>query len=610
MSDLRKTAGCLGISRAAPAAGVFAAALVSMVCGLAARGEVVRQSDLVGWWQMGEEATWNGSAWVVPDLSGHGNTGTSVRMTQGDLVEGYPFAGVSGPSYAMRFTGSATRKYVGTEYDSSLALSSSFTLSAWVKQDTIVPGDAMLVNRCDGPPHGLRHNYCLQLAGGRVSSSFWNQEYGGWPKVTGPTVLDVGRWYHTAAVFDDAADTLSVYVNGVRDAQMTVAGYPSISSPFGVAIGGEASENKRWLDGTTDDVRIYNVALRAEEIAAIYNNGLGDYIGEVAVYQWRGGLPGAATDWGMAGNWSPNVVPNAPSLAVMFGSPGATGQVDLGNMDRTVGSMTFEAAVPATVLGTAGHTLILDNRAEPALIEAGGIHEIAVPVGLASDLTVAGDGRLTVSGEIAGEHGLVKTGPGTLVLSGVNTYTGPTVVESGVLQVDGLLAPQSEVSVQPGGALGGNGVVTGAVTVHDGAHVAPGASVGVLSVYSLDLEAGSVLDFEFGPLSHDQIDVLAADGLVWEAVGINLFEEGTTTPFAEPGTYPLLFYRGELGGELADLSILNPQPGLEYVFDLTSQPGWVSLSIVPEPGSLVLLGMAGLILLLWWRPWAFSTDAP
>jgi len=586
-------------------AAALGVALASIVSGPTTHAEVVRQADLVGWWRMGEDAVWDGSVWTVPDASGHGNTGTSVRMTQYDRVEGYPFAGVSGPSYAMQFDGRVNRKYVGTEYDPSLALSSSFTLSGWVKQHSIVSGDAMVVNRCNGPPYGLRHNYCLQLANGRVSSSFWNEPYGGWRKVTGPTYLEVGRWYHTAAVFDDAADTLSVYVNGELDERISLVGHPSTVSPFGVAIGGEASENTRWLDGLIDDVRIYNVALSPEEIAAIYNNGLGDYLGAVSVYEWRGGTPGAETDWGTTDNWWPNLVPSYSGAAVTFGSAGATAQVDLGGMDRTVGNITFEPAVPTTIFSAARKTLFLDNKTEPVAIEVAGQHEIAAPLCLLGELTVASDGRLLVSGPIDGQHGLVKSGTGTLVLSGENSYTGPTVVESGVLRVEGLLAPQSEVSVQAGGVLGGTGLVAGPVVVGDGAHVAPGESVGVLSVYSLNLEAGSVLDFEFGPVRHDQIDVIAEDGLVWQTVGINLFEEDGTAPFAEPGTYPLIFYRGELLGELDDLSILNPQPGLEYYFDTSSHPGWVSLRIVPEPGTLVLLGMAGLGLL-----WAGRLRAP
>ena len=52
---------------------------------------------------------------------------------------------------------------------------------------------------------------------------------------------------------------------------------------------------------------------------------------------------------------------------------------------------------------------------------------------------------------------LVKIGNGTLILSGANTYAGPTIVESGKLIVNGSII--SAVTVN-GGALGGSGLIS------------------------------------------------------------------------------------------------------------------------------------------------------
>jgi autotransporter-associated beta strand protein len=78
--------------------------------------------------------------------------------------------------------------------------------------------------------------------------------------------------------------------------------------------------------------------------------------------------------------------------------------------------------------------------------------------------------------------GLVKTGNGILALNNTESYSGPTLISNGVLQVNGSLAAASAVTVATNGALGGIGTVNGAVTVQTGGAVAPGASIGTLAL--------------------------------------------------------------------------------------------------------------------------------
>jgi autotransporter-associated beta strand protein len=99
---------------------------------------------------------------------------------------------------------------------------------------------------------------------------------------------------------------------------------------------------------------------------------------------------------------------------------------------------------------------------------------------LAGAITGSGDGTVGANGgsglisgpisEINGPQALVKEGAGTTVLSGVNTYTGATIVEQGTLLVNapGSLAAASAVSVGSGTRLAGNGTILGSVSVESG----------------------------------------------------------------------------------------------------------------------------------------------
>ncbi len=96
-------------------------------------------------------------------------------------------------------------------------------------------------------------------------------------------------------------------------------------------------------------------------------------------------------------------------------------------------------------------------------------------------LTIAlPNGTQTFSGTIVDDVGsdngvlsLAKTGGGTQVLSGENTYSGPTDVDAGTLEVDGSIASSRVTDVASGGTLTGTGWV-GATTINAGGTFAPG----------------------------------------------------------------------------------------------------------------------------------------
>ena len=125
-----------------------------------------------------------------------------------------------------------------------------------------------------------------------------------------------------------------------------------------------------------------------------------------------------------------------------------------------------------------------------------------VAVDLASDrLTVAG----LISGGVANTLSLTKAGVGEMLLTGNNTYTGTTVVQSGILTVNGSqrFSPITVTS----GVLEGIGTV-GAVTVQSQGAISPGGNtIGTLTVLGNLSTGGGQIRITANATSSDRINV-------------------------------------------------------------------------------------------------------
>lgn len=180
----------------------------------------------------------------------------------------------------------------------------------------------------------------------------------------------------------------------------------------------------------------------------------------------------------------------------------------------------------------------------------------------------------TISGPVEGTgFGLTKAGAGTLLLSGSNSYTGPTAVNAGGLLVDGQLGATA-LTVNSGGLLGGLGSLGGTLTFANGSLLAFDPSSAGLQLLAAD-NVSFLNAATFGVAS---LRTRTGEAIDWTGIA-----DGTYTLLANTTT------------DFGALGIANF--GAANAYDIGAgrtayfQNGSLQLVIVPEPGAFVLTGL-------------------
>jgi autotransporter-associated beta strand protein len=156
-------------------------------------------------------------------------------------------------------------------------------------------------------------------------------------------------------------------------------------------------------------------------------------------------------NWTTAGNWLENSVPaggrgadirffpgqSLPSGTIAINN-GLAGTLDLNQLQFS------GTGTSATVVNLTGNPLRLvrNGTTSPAItlsgVTAGFRYNIAHPITLDDDVVFNANnsGTFVFTGAITGNGGLTRTGTySTLILAGTNTYSGPTTIGSGTLQI-------------------------------------------------------------------------------------------------------------------------------------------------------------------------------
>jgi hypothetical protein len=145
----------------------------------------------------------------------------------------------------------------------------SFSVSTWVRT-TNTPPDAGLqtiVSTEIGLDAGWEINVDKVVDAATLHAAYWDRVLDAYT-IAECTCIPDGLWTHFAFVVDDAAQTLSIYVNG-RLQQSTPAPHPIVPGTPALSIGHWLLPG-RLLVGDVDDVVIYARALTSAEVMSLF----------------------------------------------------------------------------------------------------------------------------------------------------------------------------------------------------------------------------------------------------------------------------------------------------------------------------------------------------
>ena len=225
--------------------------LVLGICLLSSYG-YAEEEGLIGYWKFDE-----GKGGLTQDFSGNGNNGRihGAKWVTGKCGQALGFDGID--------------DYVDCGNDESLNFGTGdFTLEAWVKITQAPEGTKGFGVVVKGGPTSVDGQYGVFVSTVNITAAM--RDDAGFVGTTFEYSLD--KFYHVAGVFDRDR-YLSLYIDGVLEDNDGISSHSSndISNNNDLTIGyGTIAGNPGYFKGIIDEVRIYNRALSADEVKALY----------------------------------------------------------------------------------------------------------------------------------------------------------------------------------------------------------------------------------------------------------------------------------------------------------------------------------------------------
>jgi hypothetical protein len=206
-------------------------------------------------------ALWSAEGNAVDSVAGNNGTLNNISFTDG----------VAGQAFFCAPDNFPYGTYTGVQIPDqpAYALTKSLTIEGWIRPR----GNGYVIFfRGDHRP-GL-DPYCLSLDG-HMNLTFGICGGDNNLSASVKTPVGLGAWIHAAGVLDDNTGTMSLYTNGVLAAQTTTtvrpfgALLPDESPGIGIGNVNDGGNNFPFI-GEIDEIGLYDRALSADEVNAIY----------------------------------------------------------------------------------------------------------------------------------------------------------------------------------------------------------------------------------------------------------------------------------------------------------------------------------------------------
>lgn len=195
-------------------------------------------------------------------------SGTSTKDTSGN---GYAGTLTNGPTWTTGKYGKAI-DYDGsndytTQADNSAFSTTTKTLEAWVKMDTLGTNDLIAGK---GAEYWISYNSnaALGCTASKFAFSVWNGS--AWACANSTTTPITGVWYHLVGTYDGT--NIRLYVNGVLEGGPTAQGAPS-DNTYSLDVGGFSADTQYSTDAKIDSFKLYDYVRTPGQIVEDMNAG-------------------------------------------------------------------------------------------------------------------------------------------------------------------------------------------------------------------------------------------------------------------------------------------------------------------------------------------------